>query len=70
LAAHAALGLRDLSRVDLIVGADGRPCVLGVNVSPGMTETSLLPLAVQAGGLDFGKMLAMLVGRAVARAAS
>ncbi len=67
LAAHAALGLRDLSRVDLIVDADGRPHVLEVNVSPGMTETSLLPLAVQASGLDFGKMLATLVQRAVSR---
>ncbi len=67
LAAHKALGLRDLSRVDLIVDGDERPHVLGVNVSPGMTETSLLPLAVQAEGLDFGKMLAALVGRAAAR---
>jgi D-alanine-D-alanine ligase len=67
LAAHGALGLRDLSRVDLIVDGDGQPHVLGVNVSPGMTETSLLPLAVQAEGLDFGKMLGTLVGRAVAR---
>ena len=69
LAAHSALGLRDLSRVDLIVDGEGQPHVLGVNVSPGMTETSLLPLAVQAEGLDFGKMLATLVGRAVARGA-
>jgi D-alanine-D-alanine ligase len=68
LAAHAALGLRDLCRVDLIVDAAGEPHVLGVNVSPGMTETSLLPLAVQAEGLDFGKMLATLAGRAAARA--
>ncbi|PRY27200.1 D-alanine-D-alanine ligase [Pseudosporangium ferrugineum] len=67
LAAHEALGLRDLSRVDLIVDADGVPHVLEVNVSPGMTETSLLPLAVQAGGLDFGKILATLVSRAAAR---
>ena len=67
LAAHAALGLRDLSRVDLIVDADGGLQVLGVNVSPGMTETSLLPLAVAAEGLDFGKVLGGLVGRAVAR---
>ncbi|GAA3936348.1 D-alanine--D-alanine ligase [Amorphoplanes auranticolor] len=69
LAAHEALGLRDLSRVDLIVDSAGRPHVLGVNVSPGMTETSLLPLAVQAEGLDFGKVLGALVGRAVGRGA-
>jgi D-alanine-D-alanine ligase len=68
LAAHKALGLRDLSRVDLIVDADGGPHVLGINVSPGMTETSLLPLAVQAAGLEFGEVLAALVRRAVARA--
>jgi D-alanine-D-alanine ligase len=68
VAAHKALGLRDLSRVDLIVDGDGEPHVLGINVSPGMTETSLLPLAVQAGGLDFGTVLRELVTRAVARA--
>jgi D-alanine-D-alanine ligase len=68
LAAHKALGLRDLSRVDLIVSGDGSPQVLGINVSPGMTETSLLPLAVQAAGLDLGRILATLVERAVARA--
>jgi D-alanine-D-alanine ligase len=67
LAAHKALGLRDLSRVDLIVGEDGSPQVLGINVSPGMTETSLLPLAVQAAGLDLGRIVATLVERAVAR---
>ena len=36
-------------------------------MSPGMTETSLLPLAVQAAGLDFGQVLGTLVGRAAAR---
>lgn len=67
VAAHRTLGLRDLSRVDLIVDANGDPHLLEVNVAPGMTETSLLPMAVQAAGLDFGEMLANLVDRAIIR---
>jgi D-alanine-D-alanine ligase len=67
LAAHQALGLRDLSRVDLIVDGAAEPHVLEVTVAPGMTETSLLPLAVQAAALDLGEMFATLVARAAAR---
>lgn len=52
-AARAANGLhlRDLTRVDLIVDRAGLPWVLEVNVSPGMTETSLLPMAAAASGM-------------------
>jgi D-alanine-D-alanine ligase len=67
LAAHTALGLRDLSRVDLIVDEMGEPHVLEVNVAPGMTETSLLPMAVQAAGRDFGELLTALVRQAADR---
>jgi D-alanine-D-alanine ligase len=67
LSAYKSLGLRDLSRIDVIVTEDGEPHVLGCNVSPGLTETSLLPLAVQAAGVDLGTVLSALVARAVAR---
>jgi D-alanine-D-alanine ligase len=47
-----ALRLRDVTRVDLMLDRDGRPWVLEVNVAPGMTETSLLPMAAQAAGMS------------------
>jgi D-alanine-D-alanine ligase len=68
LEAHRALGLRDLSRVDLIVDGAGKPHVLEVTVAPGMTETSLLPLAVQAAGMDLGDVFGRLVALAATRA--
>jgi D-alanine-D-alanine ligase len=68
LEAYRALGLRDLSRIDVIVSEVGEAQVLGCNVSPGLTETSLLPLAVQAAGVDLGAVLGALVERAVGRA--
>ncbi len=68
VAAHVALGLRDLSRVDAIVTPDGGVWLLEVNVSPGMTETSLLPMAVDAAGLQLGEVLADLLASAVSRA--
>jgi len=52
LTAHRALGLRDLSRTDLIVTPSGEVHFLEVNVAPGMTETSLLPRAIAAAGLE------------------
>ncbi|HKD96157.1 MAG TPA: D-alanine--D-alanine ligase [Micromonosporaceae bacterium] len=67
LRAHDALRLGDLSRVDLIVDGEGVPYVLEASVAPGMTDTSLLPMAVAAAGLDLGKTLATLVSRAAGR---
>lgn len=66
IAAHKALGLRDVSRIDLIVGDQG-PVVLEANVAPGMTETSLVPLAIEAADLSIGDVLAKLVQQAAAR---
>ncbi|HET7239053.1 MAG TPA: D-alanine--D-alanine ligase [Terrimicrobiaceae bacterium] len=53
LAAKRALELEIYSRVDVILASDGRLNVLEINTIPGMTETSLLPKAAAAAGLDF-----------------
>ena len=54
VAAHRALGMRHLSRGDLIVDRAGTPWYLEANVLPGLTETSLLPQALEAAGHDLG----------------
>jgi D-alanine-D-alanine ligase len=65
--AHRALGLRDLSRTDLIVSADGAIQYLETNVAPGMTTTSLLPLAAAAAGIELGALCRDLLHRAAVR---
>lgn len=66
VAAHTALGLRHLSRVDLIVDAAGVPWFLEANVLPGLTETSLLPQALEAAGHDLGWVYSALADAAIA----
>ncbi|GAB3880160.1 hypothetical protein GCM10027612_07190 [Microbispora bryophytorum subsp. camponoti] len=67
VAAHTALGLRDISRTDIIVDAAGKPYFLEVNVAPGMTETSLLPMAAEAAGRDLGTLCKGLLELAATR---
>lgn len=66
--AHVALGLRHLSRIDLIVDADGVPWFLEANVLPGLTETSIMPQAIAAAGRDLGDVYAALALAAIADA--
>ena len=65
--ASTALRLRDLTRVDLIVDRDEQPWVLEVNVSPGMTETSLVPMAAQANGLSLSDLCDTVLRSATGR---
>lgn len=48
--AHTILGLRDLSRIDFVVDDEGTCWFIDANVTPGMTDTSLLPLAAENAG--------------------
>jgi D-alanine-D-alanine ligase len=66
--AHQLLGLRDVSRTDAVVTPDGVAHFLEVNVAPGLTETSLLPMAIESDGGELGAVFADLIERAVTRA--
>ena len=55
-----------MSRTDLIV-EDGRAFFLEVNVAPGMTETSTLPMAMESAGRALGMVCRDLLSLAAAR---
>ncbi len=63
--AHAALGCKGATRVDLIIDYKDRPFVLEVNTIPGMTETSLLPKIAKQAGYDFASLLEEILGGVV-----
>ena len=65
--AHRALGLRDMSRTDVIVDDAGTPWFLEAAISPGLTETSVLPLAAAEAGRTLGDLLADLLRTAADR---
>ena len=52
--AYRALGCEGWGRVDVLVReSDGRPFLLEVNTSPGMTTHSLVPMAARAVGIGY-----------------
>jgi D-alanine-D-alanine ligase len=67
LGAFQAIGGRDYARVDVMVRAGGEPVVLEVNTLPGMTETSLLPKAAAAAGLNYAQLCQRMVELALKR---
>lgn len=51
------LGVEVYARVDFRLDPDQQPWCLEVNTLPGMTETSLLPMAAAAAGMTFAELL-------------
>lgn len=68
LGAFRAVGGRDYARVDVMVRANGDPVVLEINTLPGMTETSLLPKAAAAAGMNYAQLCQRMVDLALGRA--
>jgi D-alanine-D-alanine ligase len=68
LAAYRTLGCSGFARVDLMLeAATGDLYLLEANAIPGLTDTSLLPLAAEAAGITFDELIARIVELAVAR---
>lgn len=55
--AFRVLGLGGVARADFIVDGDGCPWFLEINTIPGMTETSLSPMAAGAKGIPFDALV-------------
>ena len=64
-----ALDFDGFGRVDLILGEDG-PQVLEANAIPGLTDTSLLPMAAEAAGMSFEGLCGRILELALAGAAT
>jgi D-alanine-D-alanine ligase len=63
---YKLLGCRGFARVDLMLDGD-ELFVLEANAIPGLTDTSLLPLAADAAGIGFDDFVARMLDLAVAR---
>ncbi|MBY5981144.1 D-alanine--D-alanine ligase [Ferrimonas balearica] len=61
LRAFKAVGASGWGRVDVMRDADGSWRLLEVNTVPGMTETSLVPKAANAVGVDFDTLVARIL---------
>jgi D-alanine-D-alanine ligase len=65
---YTLLGCHGVARVDLMLDADsGELSVLETNVGPGLTETSLLPLAADAAGIGFDELVERILSSAWTR---
>lgn len=65
--AHRALQCRDWSRTDMIL-SNNKVYVLETNTIPGMTDTSLVPLAARTAGMTFSQLVDRLIGLCMERA--
>jgi D-alanine-D-alanine ligase len=63
---YERLGCEGFARVDLMLGDDG-PQVLEVNAIPGLTDTSLFPMAAEAAGLSFERLVERILALGVER---
>jgi D-alanine-D-alanine ligase len=67
LQTYTVLGCVGAARVDFRITPQGRPYVLEINTVPGMTETSLLPMAAAEAGIGYEELTERILESALAR---
>jgi D-alanine-D-alanine ligase len=70
LQTYQLMGCEGAARVDFRVTPQGRPYVLEINTIPGMTGTSLLPMAAAKAGIDYDSLTERILESALRRAGS
>jgi D-alanine-D-alanine ligase len=65
---YEVLGCEGAARVDFRITPRGRPYVLEINTVPGMTETSLLPMAAAQAGIGYDDLVEQILQSALDRA--
>jgi D-alanine-D-alanine ligase len=69
LQTYRIVGCEGAARVDFRITPRGKPFVLEINTTPGMTETSLLPMAATKAGMDYDTLTERILESGVNRAA-
>jgi D-alanine-D-alanine ligase len=69
LRTYEVLGCEGAARVDFRITPRGRSVVLEINTAPGMTETSLLPMAAARAEMDYDELTEQILESALVRAA-
>jgi D-alanine-D-alanine ligase len=67
VAVYRLLGCHGVARIDLMLAEEGELAVLEANVVPGLTETSLLPIASDAAGIDLHALIGRILQSAFTR---
>lgn len=61
LAAYHTLGCSGWARIDLMMDEHDELMLLEVNIAPGMTSHSLVPMSAKVAGLDFSQMVVKIL---------
>lgn len=62
--AYQVLGCAGWGRADVLVDEAGKPWLLEMNTSPGMTDHSLVPMSARASGVDYDELVLRIAASA------